>query len=59
MNNNGILSLLYGRDATEKDKTGRGVLGINRGLQWPDDKWAYVGYKGGSEPGVLNLTLLL
>ena len=46
------------RDATVKDKTGRGVLGINRGLQWPDEQWAYVGYKGGSEPGVLNLTWL-
>ena len=46
------------RDVTAKDKTARGVLGINRGLQWPDDKWAYVGYKGGSEPGVLNLTWL-
>ncbi len=36
----------------------RGVLGINRGLQWPRQTWPYVGYKGGSEPGVLNLTWL-
>ena len=46
------------RGASAKDKTARGVLGINRGLQWPDDQWSYVGYKGGSEPGVLNLTWL-
>ncbi len=36
----------------------RGILGINRGLQWPRSAWPYVGYKGGSEPGVLNLTWL-
>ena len=47
------------RDFTGKDKTGRGVLGINRGLQWPEKTWPYVGYKGGSEPGVLNLTWLV
>jgi beta-lactamase class A len=38
----------------------RDILSINRGI--PADvaaKWAYVGYKGGSEPGVLDMTLLL
>jgi len=34
----------------------RGILSINKGLTWSDDKWRFVGYKGGSEPGVLNLT---
>ncbi|HVI99785.1 MAG TPA: serine hydrolase [Sphingomonas sp.] len=38
----------------------RRILGINPGI--PADtaaQWAYVGFKGGSEPGVLDLTLLL
>jgi hypothetical protein len=37
----------------------RDILSINPGL--PDEKkqYSYVGYKGGSEPGVLNLTWLL
>ncbi|HVZ40362.1 MAG TPA: serine hydrolase [Candidatus Kapabacteria bacterium] len=47
------------RLATQKDSTGRGVLGVNPGLSFADDRWAYVGYKGGSEPGVLNMTWLL
>jgi hypothetical protein len=34
----------------------RGVLSINKGLTWSEDKWQFVGYKGGSEPGVLSLT---
>lgn len=38
----------------------RGSLSINRGgLVFREAKWRYVGYKGGSEPGVLNLTYLL
>ena len=38
----------------------RTILSINAGVG-PDvaGRFAYVGYKGGSEPGVLNLTLLL
>lgn len=36
-----------------------GVMGVNRGLQVSTKRWSYVGFKGGSEPGVLNLTLLL
>jgi hypothetical protein len=37
----------------------RAILAINPGLQLPPQKWDYIGYKGGSEPGVLNLTFLL
>lgn len=36
-----------------------GVLGINPGVDVNREKWTYVGYKGGSEPGVLNLSQLL
>jgi hypothetical protein len=49
------------RRQTETDKTAREILAINpgAGLVIPHDKWQYVGYKGGSEPGVLNMTYLL
>ncbi|MCM8729482.1 serine hydrolase [Hephaestia sp. GCM10023244] len=38
----------------------RRILGLNPGIP-PDaaSAWRYVGYKGGSEPGVLDMTLLL
>jgi hypothetical protein len=49
------------RQRTEGDKTARQILAINpgSGLNIPRDKWQYVGFKGGSEPGVLNMTYLL
>jgi beta-lactamase class A len=42
------------------DETARAILAINPGLG-PQlrEELAYVGYKGGSEPGVLNLTWLV
>jgi len=49
------------RQQTEADKTARQILAINPGsnLNIPHEKWQYVGFKGGSEPGVLNMTYLL
>jgi hypothetical protein len=49
------------RRETEGDATARRILAINpgSGLTIPREKWQYVGYKGGSEPGVLNMTYLL
>ncbi|TVR01231.1 MAG: hypothetical protein EA398_10350 [Deltaproteobacteria bacterium] len=35
------------------------ILGLNPGLEFDRARWPYVGYKGGSEPGVLNMTWLL
>jgi beta-lactamase class A len=36
------------------------ILGINPGISpTAAKKWRYVGYKGGSEPGVISMTLLL
>ncbi len=35
------------------------ILGANPGIQVDRQLWSYVGFKGGSEPGVLNLTFLL
>lgn len=35
------------------------ILSINPGVQFDRSRWSYIGYKGGSEPGVLNLSWLL
>ena len=37
----------------------RNILSINPGLDISKEKWKYIGYKGGSEPGVMNMTYLL
>lgn len=37
----------------------RDVLSINRGLDVSPEQFPWAGFKGGSEPGVLNLTFLL
>ncbi len=34
------------------------ILGKNPGVPYDKDRWSYVGFKGGSEPGVMNLTWL-
>jgi beta-lactamase class A len=36
-----------------------GILGINDGVDVDTKIWKTIGYKGGSEPGVLNMTYLL
>lgn len=41
------------------DSMSLGVLALNPGLEIPPDRFTYGGFKGGSEPGVLNLTFLL
>lgn len=48
------------RIAELDDPTARNILAVSNAM--PDARakdWAYVGYKGGSEPGVLNLSWLL
>lgn len=47
--------------ASKNNEAGRGleVLGINPGLTISDKKWGRVAFKGGSEPGVLNLSYAL
>ena len=43
-----------------KGADARAILSKNPGIEHPiAAKWQWVGYKGGSEPGVLNMTLLL
>lgn len=52
----GLLSLI----AQSDDDTAREIMAINPGLPGSAiEGWDYVGFKGGSEPGVLNLTWLL
>ncbi|MEW4448010.1 serine hydrolase [Qipengyuania sp. JC766] len=42
------------------DDTALSIMAVSPGLSYAQqNKWDYVGYKGGSEPGVLNLTWLL
>jgi hypothetical protein len=41
------------------DSTVLGILAVNPGLGFSRETFEYIGYKGGSEPGVLNLTWLL
>lgn len=36
-----------------------GIMAINPGVDANTERWSYVGYKGGSEPGVLNMSQLL
>ncbi len=35
------------------------ILTVNKGLDINSKQWPYAGYKGGSEPGVINMTYLL
>lgn len=43
----------------KNDAVALGIMAINPGLQFDDKVFSYVGFKGGSEPGVINLTFLL
>lgn len=43
----------------QNDPVVLGVMGINPGVTLPKEDFPYVGFKGGSEPGVLNFTWLL
>lgn len=47
----------FDRSASE---TARAIMAINSGIsETAAQSWAYVGYKGGSEPGVMSMNLLL
>ena len=54
------LRAIMARLHTQADPTAAAIMGVNPGID-PAVKarFAYVGYKGGSEPGVLNLTYVL
>lgn len=40
------------------DQTARDILAINPGIGGGARRWAWLGFKGGSEPGVLNLSFV-
>ncbi|WP_151974632.1 serine hydrolase [Erythrobacter sp. EC-HK427] len=54
------LAALFTRMTALEDDNAFGVMGVNPAVgETIAERWDYVGYKGGSEPGVLNLTWLL
>jgi beta-lactamase class A len=53
------MAALWTRGQDPKTKQVLDILGKNRGLPIDPKVWPYVGFKGGSEPGVLNMTYLL
>lgn len=53
------MATLSQRAQKEKGKTLLDILAKNNGIEVDQATWPYVGFKGGSEPGVLNLTWLL
>ncbi|MBO9713665.1 serine hydrolase [Sphingomonas sp.] len=55
-----VMDWLRRNTASGPGAEARAILGKNPGIGPASaGRWQYVGYKGGSEPGVLNLTLLL
>jgi Beta-lactamase enzyme family len=54
-----LLKYIHDHSATGEGSHLRDILAVNPGLSIDKSKWKYVGYKGGSEPGVLNLSFLL
>ncbi|MHC4605779.1 MAG: serine hydrolase [Planctomycetota bacterium] len=50
-----LMSWFHGKD----DRIALEIMAINPGMGIPRERFSYAGFKGGSEPGVLNLTFLL
>jgi beta-lactamase class A len=55
----GVMTALHERTATDAGARVADLLSANPGVTVDESVWPWVGYKGGSEPGVLNLTWLL
>jgi hypothetical protein len=54
------IARLLGWYAREASDTARAIIAVNPGIPSGNARqWAYVGYKGGSEPGVIAMSLLL
>ncbi len=54
-----VLNYLRDHSASGEGSRVRDILAVNPGLPIDRERWSYAGYKGGSEPGVLDLSLLL
>lgn len=53
-----VMATLGTRAGWKTDSELLKILAINPGSRFDAARWPYVGYKGGSEPGVINLTWL-
>ena len=53
-----VMATLGARATWKPDSELLTILGKNPGLPYDKAQWSYVGFKGGSEPGVMNLTWL-
>jgi beta-lactamase class A len=54
-----VMATLHARSRKPKLAPLLDVLSINPGIPIDKSQWPYIGFKGGSEPGVMNLTWLL
>jgi len=54
-----VMGALWTRAQDPKTARVLDVLSKNRGLPLDAKQWPYIGFKGGSEPGVLNMTFLM
>jgi beta-lactamase class A len=54
-----VMATLWTRAQAPKGAPLLGVLAKNPGLPIDATVWPYIGFKGGSEPGVINMTYLL
>ncbi|MBS1269825.1 MAG: hypothetical protein MAG794_00777 [Gammaproteobacteria bacterium] len=52
-------AMMWFLEETPARETARAILAVNPGLDFSTDDWSYIGFKGGSESGVLNMTFLL
>ncbi len=52
-------ALAWFREDDRPRNVARQVLAINPGVPLSAERWAYIGFKGGSEPGVISLNFLL
>ncbi len=52
-------ALAWYREDDRARNVARQVLAINPGIPLAAERWAYIGFKGGSEPGVISLNFLL
>lgn len=54
-----VMAYIRGQARAHGDETALDVLAVNPALMLDGEVWPYVGYKGGSEPGVLGFDWLL
>ncbi|HEY6189867.1 MAG TPA: serine hydrolase [Pyrinomonadaceae bacterium] len=54
-----LVKWIRDNSALEPDQKVLKLLAINPGLANPSGKWQYIGFKGGADTGVMNMTYLL